>query len=140
MSANRPTAPPNYVRCFCQQCGQPIEFDGSQFEERELRAITCPHCGKETGLIVAELNLEAPLSAPLSPSIPMNYRHLVIAFVTGMALGTLLAFLLSHRYIIEAQTGQNSPVLRMDRLTGKTWSWESTREGHYRWRGFDPDI
>jgi Zn finger protein HypA/HybF involved in hydrogenase expression len=62
MSADRPTTSPKYVRCFCQQCGQPIEFDGSQFEEDEMRPVKCPHCGQETVLIVTESKAEAPLA------------------------------------------------------------------------------
>jgi hypothetical protein len=70
----------------------------------------------------------------------MNYKQLVIGFGIGMVLGALLTLSLSHRYIIVIETGGSSPVLRMDRLTGKTWLCEMAPDSHYRWKEFAPDA
>lgn len=51
--------PPHYVTCRCQHCDKGIEFDASDFDKGETRALECPHCHLETTLFV-----------PQSPPIP----------------------------------------------------------------------
>lgn len=49
------------VKCRCQLCNQPIEFQPAEAG----RAATCPHCGMET-----ELFIPGPLAAPQSRKRP----------------------------------------------------------------------
>ena len=43
---------PQYVTCHCQHCDGGIEFDASDFEKGESRAVECPHCLVETIICV----------------------------------------------------------------------------------------
>lgn len=96
MSADSPTIPPNYVRCFCQQCGQPIEFDGSQFEEREMRTVSCPHCGKEAVLFIPQPEAEpVPAQQQTPKAAPEAKQNLpwAVACVAVSVLQTVASLL-----------------------------------------------
>jgi len=41
---------PNFVVCFCEHCGQKIEFDTNELGDRKSVVVPCPTCGVETNL------------------------------------------------------------------------------------------
>jgi hypothetical protein len=42
----------NFVTCWCQHCGNNIEFDAAQLSKDEVRAVDCPHCHLETNIFI----------------------------------------------------------------------------------------
>lgn len=78
------TAETQFVKCRCQHCNEPIEFEADHAGE----TVTCPHCTLDTLLFIP-----APQSAaPPKARIPW-WRILKIGIITAIViLGGFMAF------------------------------------------------
>jgi hypothetical protein len=62
-------------------------------------------------------------------------------FLAGMAIGLLAGIVLmlglSHNYMMETGGGDKTPIMRLNTITGKTWSLDVAPSGGVRWKEFE---
>jgi hypothetical protein len=69
----------NLVVCRCRHCDGGIEFDASNFEKGETRAVECPHCNLETIIFVPPILLTIGDIVITSERVMTRYRSGALA-------------------------------------------------------------
>ena len=75
----------NLVKCNCQHCDGGIEFDPSQLEPGESRAITCPHCECETSITASIRSIPPVLEPVVSEAEKERYK--LVYYVNNILSG-----------------------------------------------------
>ena|ERR1043165_1451203 len=79
-----------YLKGECQHCHGHIEFP----VESAGLTTTCPHCGKETDLLLA-----LPKDEPTIPTATIIYTVIAIVILGGGLVGTMIALKMAQRKV-----------------------------------------
>lgn len=119
VSSVGPATTRNEVRCNCQRCGERIVFP----PEMAGQDVTCPHCGRETTLLLPQVRKAAPDPVPPTPTAMAEVSDgTLLACYVLSALLPLVGFFCGVYLLSKKQGGHGAACMAVSVFSFLVWA------------------